>query len=113
MFCVVCHFMQFLKETIFFPCRFVPFFVISLLFLCITDIRKPIRAIRFSVKYDLCVDDRSFDLELLFDFKLLLEVELLFKFELLEVELLFKFELLVQVELPFDLQLLLEFESLI
>ena len=52
-------------------------------------LRKPIRAIRFSIKYELRFQDRRFDLELLFDFKSLLEVELLFDLELLlEVELL-------------------------
>ena len=40
-------------------------------------LRKLIRAIRFSVKYDLSFLDRNFDLELLLHFKLLLEVELL------------------------------------
>ena len=38
-------------------------------------IQKHFRAIYFSVKYDLCFQDRSFDVELLFDSKLLLEVE--------------------------------------
>ena len=38
-------------------------------------IQKHFRAIHFSVKYGLCFQDKSFDVELLFDFKLLLEVE--------------------------------------
>lgn len=59
-------------------------------------IQKPIRAICFSVRYGLHFQDRGFDLELLFDLKLLLEVILLFHLELL-----------VQVELLFDRALLL------
>ena len=52
-------------------------------------VRKSITAIRFLVKYGLRFRNRSFDVELLFDLKLLLE----------EVELLFHLELLLQVEL--------------
>ena len=52
-------------------------------------IRKPMRAVRFSVKYNIRFQDRSFNLKLLFDFKLLLEVELIFHLDLLlEAELL-------------------------
>ena len=67
------------------------------------NIRKLIRAIRVSVKYDLRLPNGNFNLKLLFDFKLLLEVELLF-----DLELLVKLNYLL-----LDLKLLLEFESLI
>ena len=60
------------------------------------NIRQPISAVRFSVEYDLLFQDRSFDLELAFDFKLLLEAKLIFNLELL-----------LQVKLLFDLELLL------
>ena len=60
-------------------------------------IRKPIKAIRFSNKYDLCFQDRSFDVELLLEIQLLLEVELLFDLEFL-----------LEVELPLEVELLLE-----
>ena len=51
---------------------------------------------RFSVKHDLCFQDRSFSLELLFDFKSLSKVELLFDLELLaEVKMPLEFELLI------------------
>ena len=53
------------------------------------------RVIRFSVKYDVRFQDRSFDFELL-----------------LEIELPFHPELLAQVELLFYLELQLELESL-
>ena len=59
---------------------------------------KPIRAIRFSVKYDLCLQDRSFDFEILFEIELLLEVELLF-----DLELLLEVELPLEVNLEFNL----------
>ena len=68
----------------------------------IYKIRKLIRAICFSVKYDLRLPNGNFSLKLLFDFKLLLEVELLF-----DLELLVKSNYLL-----LDLKLLLEFESL-
>ena len=60
----------------------------------LANLRKPIRVIRFSDKYDLRFEDRGFDV------KLLLEVALLFELELLtEVELLFELELLFDLEL--------------
>ena len=59
-------------------------------------LRKPIRAIRFSDKYDLRFQHRGFDVELLLQVELLLEVELLLK-----------------VKLLFDLKLLLEIASLL
>ena len=53
------------------------------LYVYINILRKSIRAIRFSVKYDLRFQDRSFDVRLPFDLKLLLEVELLFHLEII------------------------------
>lgn len=78
--------------------------VIVRCFICdvrVTMLWKPIGDILFSVKYDLHFQDWSFDVELLFDFKLLVEVKLLFNLKLL-----------VEMELLFDLKLLIEFESL-
>ena len=73
----------------------------------VAKVHKPIRDIRFSVKYDLRFLERSFDLELLFDRKFLLEVELLFGLELLlEVQLLLDPQLLLEIELLLDLELL-------
>ena len=74
------------------------------LFQCL-DIRdsvlqKLIRVIRFSEEYDLCFQDRSFDVELLLEVELLFELELLIVLELLlEVKLLFELKLLLEVEL--------------
>ena len=56
-------------------------------------VRKPIRAICSSDKYDLRFQDQSFDVELLLEVESLLEVELLF-----ELELLIEVELLLEVE---------------
>ena len=58
----------------------------------LANLRKPIRVIRFSDKYDLRFHDLSFDVELLLEVALLFELELL-----IEVELLFDLELLLQV----------------
>ena len=83
-------------------------------------------AIRFSDKYNLRFQDRSFDvklllkLEILLEDELLLEVKLIFKLEwlikvklILEVDLLFELELLLEVELrEVDFEFLLEIELL-
>ena len=56
-------------------------------------LRKPIRAIRFSDKYDLRFQHRGFDVELLLEVELLLKVKLLFDLKLLlEVASLLKVE---------------------
>ena len=82
-------------------------------------LRKPIRVIRFSDKYDLRFQDRSFDVELLLQAELLFKLELLKEVELLledevvfDLELLLEVELLLKVELLFDLELLLGVELL-
>ena len=87
--------------------------------LLIARLRKPIRAIRFSDKYDLRFQDRSFDVELLLQAELLFKLELLKEVELLledevvfDLELLLEVELLLKVELLFDLELLLGVELL-
>ena len=49
----------------------------------IAHLQIPIRAIRFSDTYDLCFQERSFDVELLLKVELLLEVDLLFELQLL------------------------------
>ena len=70
------------------------------------SLRKAIRTIRFSVKYDLRFHDRNFDVKLLFELEFLLEVKLLFD----DLELLFDIELLLEVELLLDVELLFDIE---
>ena len=96
LFCEDCHFMQFLREVIFFSCLFVSVCVIFLFFFV-----SPTSVSQLN-KIFACRIEASISNYLLYDFKLLLKVALQFNLELL-----------VQVELPFDLELLLEFESLI
>ena len=56
------------------------YFIIFLDFWYVTCfVRKPIRAIRLSVKYDVRFQDRSFDVELLFDFESLCEFGISFE----------------------------------
>ena len=65
---------------------------------------SPIRVISFSTKHDFRFQDRSFDPELLFDFKLPLEVESLF-----DLELLYVIELLISSGIT-EFEFLLEFQ---
>ena len=63
--------------------------------------RKPIRAIRFSFKYDLRFQERSFNVELLLEVDLSLQVELQF-----DLKLLLEVTLLLEVEFLFDLEVI-------
>ena len=63
--------------------------------------RNPIRAIRFSVKYDLRFQERSFNVELLLEVDLSLQVELQF-----DLKLLLEVTLLLEVEFLFDLEVI-------